>query len=157
MWPAIPHLESVERLAFPATTLRIVVMPLDPSGSEKPPVIFTTNSVPDVQWVLGHEGTHIVLAGAKWKELPGAADAIARMERAGGTDYDIEEALCIFMQAHLSIEAGFLPADYAIGKLLQPSPRRTLLLVIIDDWSRYESSRLNIAQYVIDQTRKAFS
>jgi hypothetical protein len=155
IWPAVPNLERIERIRYPGTNLEIKVMPLDPSGSEKVPMIFTTTQVPSFQWIVGHEATHILLAAAKWKELPGAADAIKRMERAGGTDYDVEEALCIFMQAHLTQEAGLLPKDYDIGHLLQPSPRRQLLLAIIERWPQYDRSQQNVAEFLLSTASQA--
>jgi hypothetical protein len=104
-WPPVPHLEQIERFKFPFASIRIEVIALDPQGSsmQGPPAIFTTVQVPSLAWAIGHEGTHMMLGpkGADWTKRKNGDEAVRLMTKNGGGAYDVEEALCILMQAKL--------------------------------------------------------
>jgi hypothetical protein len=122
-WHPIERLEQLERVKFPFDTVNIDVIALDTSASsmQGPPTIFTTySSIPDIAWVLGHEGTHMALGpkGANWMQRPRAAEAIALAKVRGGGAYDIEEALCLLMQVKLSQAFGGTPSTYRASSLL---------------------------------------
>ena len=66
---------------------------------------------------------------ANWEKRRDADQAIHLMEANGGTDYDVEEALCLLLQAKISIEAGMTPRDYLTSEhYTQGTPRRRLLV-----------------------------
>ena len=121
--------------------------------------IFTGTKVPDLAWIVGHEGTHIVLGpkGANWTKRSAAAEAIRLMKLRGGTEYDIEEALCLFMQVRLSQEFGGTKSDYQSSAHLDASPRKDLLIAIEHDWPNYErNSQQDAADFLIAETIKTF-
>lgn len=159
-WSPVSHLEQMERLRFPFSSIKIDIFALDPQGSsmQGPPTIFTTTRVPSLAWAIGHEGTHMMLGpkGADWKKRKRADEAIRLMVASGGSDYDVEEALCLLMQAKMSIAFGATPKDYLSSKdFTAVSPRRTLLLALEHDWPSYLSSPdTNIADYLIAETIK---
>jgi len=108
--------------------------------------IYTTTVVPSLAWVFGHEATHQVLhrlrgvADADYLQLPGGAEALARMKASGGVDYDIEEAACDLMQAKLSIAGGYTRPDFLTSARLKmpDSPRKKVLMALEEDrpqWS----------------------
>lgn len=162
-WSPVPHLEQIERLNFPFESIRIKVIAPDPKGSsmQGPPTIFTTAQVPSLAWVIGHEGTHMMLGprGADWKMRKNGDEAVRLITTNGGGAYDVEEALCLLMQAKLSIAAGETPSDYLSStELTQTGPRKTLLLAMERDWPAYvASSKDDIADFLIAETIKTFS
>jgi hypothetical protein len=79
------------------------------------------------------------------------------MKSHGGTEYDIEEALCLLMQVKLSQQFAGTAADYRASARLAPSPRRTLLIELENDWPSYASSGSgDAADFVIAETIKTF-
>lgn len=162
-WDPISHLEQMEHLKFPFSSIRIVVLALNPQGSSMQgahPTIFTTPEIPSLAWAIGHEGTHMILGpkGADWKNRKMANEAIRLMVAHGGSDYDIEEALCLLMQAKMSIASGVTPNSYLTSSdLTKASPRRTLLLALEHDWPSYLSTQdTNSADWLISETIKTF-
>jgi hypothetical protein len=111
-------------------------------------------------WAIGHEGTHMMLAQREqdWKKRKHGDEAVRLITANGGTDYDVEEALCLLMQAKLSIAYGATPKNYLSSEdFTEASPKRTLLLTLERDWPRYlASSDTNIADFLIAETIKAF-
>jgi hypothetical protein len=159
--PPVAKLEELERLSFPFSTIKVDLMALQPQGSsmQGPPTIFTTLAVPSLAWAVGHEGTHMMLGpkGADWRSRPNGAEAAARMKAAGGSEYDVEEALCLLMQAKLSIAAGMTPQDYRTSAGLKASPRKTLLLALERDWTLYlDRPGINAADWLIEETARTF-
>jgi len=162
-WHPVERLQRLERIKFPFTSINMDVIALDPSGSSmqgEHPTIFTAySSIPDVAWVIGHEGTHMMLGpkGAKWPQRPGAAEAIAVMKARGGSEYDIEEALCLLMQVKLSQSFGRTPPNYTGSGKLGASPRRDLLARLERDWTKYlKNSRVDVADFLIGEVLKTF-
>jgi hypothetical protein len=156
-WRPVAKLEAFERLRFPFQTLKVDVFATESSGSsmQGPPTIFTSTQVPDLAWVVGHEGTHMML-GPKGANLPARRDgpeAIARMTAAGGSEYDLEEAMCLLMQVKLSISEGHTAKTFRVSTTIKPSARRTLLLALEDDWDDYLGRKdLDAADWVIAET-----
>jgi hypothetical protein len=159
-WHPIRHLEEMERLRFPFPNLAVDLLALEPSGSstQKPPTIFTTLSVPSLAWAIGHEGTHMMLGpnGANWKARRNGEAAAQLMAANGGSDYDVEEAMCLLMQAKMSIAYGATAKDFRSSKDLEPSPRRTLLITLENDWEAYTKSDTDAADFLIAETLKTF-
>jgi hypothetical protein len=161
-WPTIVHLEETERLKFPFSSVRIAVLALNPQANsmQGPPTIFTTTEVPSLAWVMGHEGTHMMLGpkGADWKNRKNGDEAVHLMNANNGSDYDVEEALCLLMQAKLSIAFGATPKNYLTSRDFKATtPRRTLLIALEHDWAKYEASPdVNIADFLISETIKTF-
>jgi hypothetical protein len=161
-WPPVVHLEQLERLKFPFSSVKVAMLSLDPQGSsmQGPPTIFTTTQVPSLAWAIGHEGTHMMLGpkGADWKNRKDAQQAIRLITANGGGEYDVEEALCLLMQAKLSIASGATPKGYLVSQdYTRVSPRRTLLLTLERDWPSYQAaSDINIADFLIAETIKTF-
>lgn len=160
-WPPVAHLEAMERLKFPFTTMRMDVFALMPQGGsmQSPPTIFTTSDVDSLAWVIGHEGTHMMLEkAADWTHRPRAAEASRLMRGAGGSDYAIEEALCLLMQAKMSIAAGLTRPDFLTSRTMADSnPSKKLLLALERDWPDYlRDKSLNAADFLIDETIKTY-
>jgi len=161
-WPPVAHLEELERLKFPFSSIQVDVLALDPQGSstQGPPTIFTTTQVPSLAWAVGHEGSHMMLEvnGANWTSRPGAKEAIQLIRAQGGSEYDVEVALCLPMQAKLSYAAGRTEADYRSSYAVSGnSPRKILLLTLERDWPHYLSDRKsNIADFLIRETIATF-
>jgi hypothetical protein len=160
-WNPIPQLEKIERLKFPFSSIQIDVLALDPQGSsmQRPPTIFTTLDVPSLAWAIGHEGTHMMVgpSGANWTARKSADEAERLMKANGGSDYDVEEALCLLMQAKMSIAAGVTAMDFRTSDRLKPSPRKALLIALENDWEAYtQSPNINAAHWLIAETLKTF-
>jgi hypothetical protein len=106
----------MERLKFPFSSIKIDLLALDPQGSsmQRPPTIFTTLEVPSLAWAIGHEGTHMMVgpSGAHWTDRKSSDEAVRLMKASGGSDYDIKEALCLLMQAKMSIAFGATAQDF---------------------------------------------
>jgi hypothetical protein len=79
------------------------------------------------------------------------------MKANGGSDYDVEEALCLLMQAEMSIASGTTAKDFRTSDRLKPSPRKTLLIALENDWETYtKSPNINAADWLIAETLKTF-
>ena len=161
--PLFARLEAMTRLSFPFDAVDVKVMALDPSGSsmQGPPTIFTTTRLPGLAWVIGHEGGHMILGpkGANWEGRVRAAKAIAAVREAGGSSYDIEEAMTLHLQARMAIEAGLVPGDFRSSTNYKAEgPRRTLLLAIERDWGAYSASGTgDAADFMIDTALRVFA
>jgi hypothetical protein len=156
-WNPISHLEEMERLKFPFSSIQIDLLALGPQGSsmQGPPTIFTTLDVPSLAWAIGHEGTHMMVGpnGANWTARKSGDEAARLMRANGGSDYDVEEALCLLMQAKMSIASGATAKDFRTSDRLKPSPRKTLLIALENDWEAYtKSPNINAADWLIAET-----
>jgi len=133
-WPPVTHLEAMERLKFPFKTMRIDMFALQDQGGSKqgPPTIYSTTTIPGLAWAIGHEGTHMMLEKtADFTHRPGGAEAVRLMINAGGSEYFIEEALCLLMQAKMSIAAGDTRPDFLTSKTLADGyPPKKLLIAL---------------------------
>src|SRR5580700_2788470 len=79
------------------------------------------------------------------------------MKANGGSDYDVEEALCLLMQAEMSIASGATAKDLRTSDRLKSSPRKTLLIALENDWETYtKSPNINAADWLIAETLKTF-
>ena len=149
------------RLRFPFSTIAIDLIALDPSGSsmQQPPTIFTGLQVPSLAWAIGHEGTHMILGpkGANWMKRKNGEEAARLIKANRGAEYDVEEALCLLLQAQMSIAYGVTPKGFRSSDKLAPSPRRTLLVALENDWDTYtKSSDANAADFLIAETLRTF-
>ena len=74
--------------------------------------------MPSLARVIGHEGTHMIVGpkAADWENGKNADQARQLMSAHGGSDYDIEEALCLLMQAKLSTLSGATAKDYLTSR-----------------------------------------
>jgi hypothetical protein len=160
-WNPLAHLEQMERLKFPFSSIKIDLLALMPQASsmQGPPTIFTTLEVPSLAWAIGHEGTHMMVGpnGANWTARKGGDEAVRLMKAQGGSDYDVEEALCLLMQAKMSIAYGATAKDFRSSDGREPSPRTTLLTALENDWDSYtKSPNINAADWLIAETLKTF-
>jgi|HubBroStandDraft_1064217.scaffolds.fasta_scaffold403884_1 hypothetical protein len=95
--------------------------------------------------------------GANWTAHKSGDEAMRLMKANGGSDYDVEEALCLLMQAKMSIASGFTAKDFRSSDRLKPSPRKTLLVALENNWVSYtKSPNINAADWVITETLKTF-
>jgi len=107
----IIYLQRLTGLQWPTDEIHLCISVFHPSGSAltTDPFVFTCffneeELLPDAAWVLGHEGTHILLNSkeAEWKETE---QGKAVIEKWGG---GAEEAICLLMQNRLSWVCGFI-------------------------------------------------
>jgi hypothetical protein len=146
-------------LRFPYSTVKVAVIALGPLGGnmQNPPIMFATMKDASLPAVVGYDGTHMMLSGHAddWKKRKKAAQAINLIYAHGGTSYDIEEALCLLMQAKL-------PAIYGMGADRSAAdagdtPRRVLLRAMERDWDRYRGdASINAVDFAIDETIRTF-
>jgi hypothetical protein len=160
-WPVVAHLESMERLEFPFKTLRYDVFALETQGGsmQGPPTIYSTTDVPGLAWALGHEGTHMMLTkGADYTHRPGGAEAVRLMTNAGGSEYAIQEALCLLMQAKMSIAAGDTRPDFRTSTTIaNGNPSKKLLVALERDWLAYQrEKKRNAADWLVQETIKTY-
>lgn len=160
-WPVIAHLESMERLKFPFKTMRYDVFALETQGGsmQGPPTICSTTDVPGLAWGVGHEGTHMMLTkGADYTHRPGGTKAVRLMTNAGGSEYAIQEALCLLMQAKMSIAAGDTRPDFRTSTTIaNDNPSKKLLIMLERDWPAYQrDKKLNAADWLIRETIKTY-
>jgi hypothetical protein len=155
----VERLEGLTRLRFPYSTVKVAVIALGPLGGnmQNPPIMFATMKDASLPAVVGYDGTHMMLSGHAddWKKRHKASQAINLIYAHGGTAYDIEEALCLLMQAKL-------PATYGTGAGQSPAdigdtPRRVLLRAMERDWDRYRADpSMNATDFAIDETIRTF-
>ncbi|KLD64022.1 hypothetical protein [Dyella japonica] len=155
----VERLEGLTRLRFPYSTVKVAVIALGPLGGnlQNPPIMFATMKDASLPAVVGYDGTHMMLSGHAddWKKRKKAAQAINLIYAHGGTSYDIEEALCLLMQAKL-------PATYGMGADRSAAdagdtPRRVLLRAMERDWDRYRgNASINAVDFAIDETIRTF-
>jgi len=155
-------LQRLARLRFPADSIDIVAIALHGAGSANshPAAIYTGISVRNVAWAIGHEGTHLLVdkyAGQDWTARARSAEAIRSVEARGGNDYDIEEALCLLMQAKLSQAAGLTPSDFRVStNFTEVSAKRDILVALEDGWQEYQQSAAgDLIDFLLTQTIQA--
>lgn len=124
-----------------------------------PPTIFSTTDVPGLAWAFGHEGTHMMLEkAADFTHRPGGAEAVRLMTNAGGSEYAVEEALCLLMQAKMSIAVGDTRPDFRTSTTIADgNPSKKLLIALERDWPAYLRDRkLDAADFLIQETIKTY-
>lgn len=126
------------------------------SANTYPPAIYTGLRVRNIAWAIGHEGTHLLVdryAGANWFARQRATEAIRLVTNAGGQQNDIEEALCLLMQARLSATAGLTPIEYRVSAALaEPSPKRDILVALEEGWDSYrQSTSGDLIDFMLDR------
>ena len=151
----------MERFEFPFKTMRIDMFALQEQGGSKqaPPTIYSTTTIPGLAWAIGHEGTHMMLTkGADYTHRRGGAEAVRLMTAAGGSEYFIQEALCLLMQAKMSIAAGDTRPDFLTSKTLPDGyPPKKLLIALERDWPAYlREKKLDAADWLIAETIKTY-
>jgi hypothetical protein len=155
----VARLEDLTRLRFPYATVKVAVIALGPLGGnlQNPPIMFATMKDASLPAVVGYDGTHMMLSGHAddWKKHKKAAQAITLIYAHGGTSYDIEEALCLLMQAKLPATYG-ADADHSSVDS-GDTPRRVLLRAMERDWDRYRGdTSMNAMDFAIDETIRTF-
>ncbi len=162
-WHPFDGLQSLARLRFPAQRVDIGALALHGSGSGNtdPEGIYTTLAVKNVAWMIGHEGTHLLVdefGGSNWKGRPGAQETIALAVKRGATGADIEEALCLLMQVKLSQLYGQTPADFKISPRVTDSVKKEVLTDLENRWPEYQANpRQNLMDWFISVSRTALS
>ncbi|RDI97915.1 hypothetical protein DVT68_12505 [Dyella solisilvae] len=153
------RLEKLARMPFPYGSLRVAVIGLGPLGHsiQNPPTLFATLDGASLPSVVGYEGTRMMLdaKGGNWRQGANAARAIRLVTAHGGSDYDLEEAVCLLMQTKLTQAYGARPSrdDSALAN----TPRLELLRAMERDWAQYEgASSLNVADFAVGEAIKTF-
>lgn len=162
-WHPFDGLQSLARLRFPAQRVDIGALALHGSGSGNtdPEGIYTTLAVKNVAWMVGHEGTHLLVdefGGNNWKGRPGAREAIALAVKRGATGSDLEEALCLLMQVKLSQLYGQTPADFRISPRMSDSAKKEVLADLESRWPEYQANpQQNLMDWFISVSRITLS
>lgn len=163
-WHPVQGLQSLARMRFPSSSLDIAALALHGSGSGNtdPEGIYTTLfSKPNLAWVVGHEGTHLLVdqfGGHNWRMLPGAQKAIQLAVARGATGDDLEEALCLLMQAKLSQVYGQTLADFRVSAKLSPSLKKDVLVNLENRWPEYQTnSRQTLIEWFVSQSLTCLS
>jgi hypothetical protein len=157
-------LQQIERLSFPFEHLDIAAMALHLSGSGNtyPPGVYTSLfKKANLPWAVGHEATHLMLdrySGHNWLEYPMARQAREVVRLHGGTDPEIEESLCLFMQLKLSQSCGYDEASRRISERFDANvPKGAILRSLEAGWDKYQASPAqDIIGYMLQQTIVAF-
>lgn len=154
---------SLTKLSFRSKEILIAAMIFHPAGSANynPSSIYTgLFKEPDLAWVIGHEGTHLLLSGPKghlWANYPFANELIKLAYSNGILPNDIEEALCHYMQAKLSRMCGLTISDKSIYDPYPDGFQRTFLSKLDAGWESYASSDQDIIQYMISTAQKVLT
>jgi hypothetical protein len=140
-------LQRITRLRFPFRKLDVACIALHLAGSANTSpagvytMIFNKNATrPDLSWVLGHEGTHLLFTekiGMDWQAHLLAPEAIEAVESLGGEAYDIEESLCVFMQFKLSQECGHCRNDVDWTSIYPEGLMNDIITSMGTTWEEY--------------------
>jgi hypothetical protein len=107
----VGNLQKLTGLRWPTSEFHLCVSVFHPSGSALPtdPFVFSCifkeeELLPNAAWVIGHEGTHILLnsLGEYWEETDQGKAVIETWGE------DVEEAICLLMQNRLAWACGFI-------------------------------------------------
>jgi len=141
--------QELERLPFPYDSINVGCIALHLSGSAipYPPGLFSMifdkeATAPDLAWIVGHEGTHLVVGkygGVDWENHPLARKAIKLVVKNGGSKHDIEETLCLFMQLKFSQECGFTDKDLKMSEYLDNPVMKKICRGLEDNWKDYKT------------------
>lgn len=153
------RLQEIERVPAKFSEVIVATEALNPSAASNPngrvPVIFagTHGIVDDFAWVVGHEGTHMLIGakGANWQARPKAAEVLRLVSAKGGGFYDVEEALCLVMQVKLSAALNPKGGAKSVAKDLKPSITRSIVERMEANWSGYLHGSQDAVDYMLDQ------
>ena len=140
-------LQRITKLRFPFKKLDVGCIALHLAGSANfsPAGVYTMifnkkATRPDLSWMLGHEGTHLLFTekiGTDWKAHPMAKKAIEAVESKDGDGYDIEESLCVFMQFKLSQECGHYRNEVDWPKVCPKGFANDIITSMGNTWEEY--------------------
>ena len=131
---------KLQRMPLRALRLQVVAMPFHPAGSGNytPPAVFSSLfDKPNLPLFLGHEASHLVWSEALGHPLsakPGAPRVIAL---AASNKVDVEETMCVFMQAQLSKSCGLSKPDLRMSTRVEAGPEKRLMAALEDGWDEY--------------------
>jgi hypothetical protein len=147
--------QQLTRLHLATDTLQIGALAYHLAGSANynPTGIYTSLfKTPNLPWVIGHEGTHLLLtgpAGQNWMHLPGVKKLTKLAAIHKSSLYELEEAMCHFMQAQLSKTCGTKPADFPIAARYEKGLLRELLAYWETNWPQYLAGTATIVEFMI--------
>ena len=133
---------DLQRLPLRAARLEVVAMPFHPSGSGNytPPAIFSSLfDKPNLPWFLGHEASHLIWSEALGRPLAAAPEGAHAAALGKAKGVDVEETMCLFMQAQTSKLCGLSAADLKMSSKLKPGPQQRLMLALEGDWDAYRA------------------
>jgi hypothetical protein len=146
---------QITKRSFKTKRLEVAAMAYHLAGSANysPAGIYTSLfNKPNLPWVIGHEGTHLLLsgpAGADWMKSPKAQDLAILAKAKGETLYEIEENTCHFLQAMLAKACGTEESTYSIHAPYPKGFRREMLARMEAQWEQYRKSKEDIIDYMM--------
>jgi hypothetical protein len=153
-------LQEMERLKFTEDHLDVGALALHDGGSALswPAGVYSGPAAADLGWVLGGEGTRLLIGPGGWRAHPLAARAVERVKKAGGEDGAIEDSLSLFMQVKLSRACGgSADAGRGADRLKQSPVKAALVRSMEDRWPAYEASRSGtIIDFMLESAIAAF-
>jgi len=152
---------ALQRLPLRAARLEVVAMPYHPSGSGNytPPAIFSSLfEKPNLPWFLGHEASHLIWSEALGTPIARQPEAARLLPRAKAKGVDVEETMCLFMQAQISKACGLSKPDLRMSTRVDAGPQKQLLAAMEDGWDGYLTDPVrwpDLQAYVLDKTKAA--
>jgi hypothetical protein len=149
------NFQQLTRLPLKTDTLQIGALAYHLAGSANynPAGIYTSLfKTPNLPWVIGHEGTHLLLtgpAGQNWMQSQKGKKLTPLAVKNNTTLYELEEAMCHFMQAQLSKTCGTKPPDFPIAARYEKGPMRNLLAYWETNWPQYLAGSNTIVDFMI--------
>jgi hypothetical protein len=146
---------NITKLSFKTKRLEIAAMAYHMAGSANysPAGIYTSLfREPNLPWVVGHEGTHLLLSkpvGADWMNRALAKKLGQLAERKGESLYEIEENTCHFLQAMLAKVCGTEEKTYSIHSPYPQGFRREMLAKMEEQWNDYLKRKENIVDFMM--------
>ncbi|HEY3951586.1 twin-arginine translocation signal domain-containing protein [Phenylobacterium sp.] len=131
---------ELQRMPLRAPRLEVVAMPFHPSGSGNysPPAIFSSLfERPNLPWFLGHEASHLIWSEALGRPLSARPEAARVTALATANRVDVEETMCLFMQAEVSKRCGLSKPDLRMSTKLEAGPQKRLMIALEDGWDDY--------------------
>ncbi|MET0461764.1 MAG: hypothetical protein ABW007_01365 [Chitinophagaceae bacterium] len=151
----LENYQRLTRLTLKTDTLQIGALAYHLAGSANyhPTGIYTSLfKTPNLPWVIGHEGTHLLLtgpAGMNWMQSPRVAKLTKLATLRETSLYELEEAMCHFMQAQLSKSCGTKPADFPIASRYEKGMLQELLVYWETNWPQYLAGKTTIIDFMI--------
>jgi hypothetical protein len=131
---------ALQRMPLEAPQLQVVAMPFHPSGSGNysPPAIFSSLfDKPNLPWFLGHEASHLIWSEALGRPLSARPDGPRVIALAASNKLDVEETMCLFMQAQVSKLCGLSKPDLQMSARLEAGPQKRLMAALEEGWDDY--------------------
>jgi hypothetical protein len=154
---------DLQRLPLRAPRLEVVAMPFHPSGSGNysPPAIFSSLfDKPNLPWFLGHEASHLIWSEALGHPLSANPEGPRVIALAAASELDVEETMCLFMQAQVSKLCGLSKPDLRMSTRLEAGPQKRLMAALEDGWDDYLADRgrwPNLQVYVLAKAAEALA